>query len=225
MDLYVFRKATTSRAVMAFCDLEGVEVTVRDVDILRGEHHAPPFAALNPNRLVPVLVDDHFVLTEASAILRYLAGKTRSSLYPEALRPRAMVDERVAWFEANFYKDFGFQYVYPQILPNHARGSVDGTRQTVAWGREKSRAWLAVLDQHFLGDGRTFLVGGALTIADLLGVSIVSLGELVGCDFADSPNVARWYRAVTSLPSWERVNGPFAGFAASLRGREYVSLS
>lgn len=225
MDLYVFRPATTSRAVMAFCDLEGVDVTVKDVDLMRGEHHAPPFAELNPNRMVPVLVDGDFVLTEASAILRYLAGKTRSALYPDDLRTRAMIDERIAWFEANFYKDFGFQYVYPQVLPNHARGSEDGTRQTVAWGREKSRAWLAVLDRHFLGDGRTFLVGGALSLADLFGLSIASLGELVGCSFDDYPNVSRWYRAVSALPSWERVNAPFAGFAASLRGREYVGLS
>src|SRR4051812_17055316 len=123
MDLYVFRAATTSRAVLAFCDAANIDVTVKDVDLMKGEQHQPPFATLNPNGLVPVLVDDGFVLTEASAILRYLANKTRSPLYPDDLRARARVDELLAWFEANFYKDFGFQYVYPSVMPHHARGS------------------------------------------------------------------------------------------------------
>jgi glutathione S-transferase len=33
----------------------------------------PPYAALNPNMLVPTLQDEDFILTENSAILKYLA--------------------------------------------------------------------------------------------------------------------------------------------------------
>src|SRR5262245_47828543 len=74
LDLYAFRVATTSRAALPFCEAAGVQVTVNDVDLSRREHHAPAFTALNPSRLVPVLDDDGFVLTQASAILQYLAN-------------------------------------------------------------------------------------------------------------------------------------------------------
>ena len=43
------------------------------VDITTGEHHKEPFVSLNPNRQVPVLVDGEFILSESSAILKFLA--------------------------------------------------------------------------------------------------------------------------------------------------------
>ena len=215
MDLYVFQAATTSRAVLAFCDAASIPVVVKNVDIMKGEHHQAPFTTLNPNRMIPVLDDEGFVLTEASAILRYLANKARSPLYPEDLRVRARVDEAMAWFEANFYRDFGFQFVYPQMFPHHARSSEEATKSTVAWGLEKSKSWLAVLDGHFLARGK-HLAGDALTIADFFGASILSLGELVQFPLDAYPNVARWYASVTAHPSWSRINIAFAGFVSSL---------
>lgn len=224
MQLYVNRCATTSRAVLAFCRAADIAVQVREIDLSRAEHHSPEFVSLNPNRLVPVLVDGDFVLTESSAILRYLAGKIRSPWYPEDARARARVDELLAWFEANFYRDFGFQYVYPQLLPHHRRASEEATRGTVEWGLEKSRAWLAVLEGHFLA-GRVYAAGDALTIADFFGVSILSLGQLVGCDLTRYPNVRRWFLQVTGHPSWVAINGPFDDFAAAVADRNVVRLS
>jgi len=225
MDLYVFRAASTSRAVLAFCEVAGVSVTIKDIDLSRGEQRAPAFGALNPSRLVPVLDDDGFVLTQASAILRYLASKARSPLYPEEARVRARVDEMLAWFEADFAKDYSFQFVYPQILPHHARPSEESTRRTVEWGRDKSRAWLAILDEHFLGSGKQWLVGERLTLADLFGASILSLGEVIGCTFDEFPNVRRWYLNVTAQPSWVKINDPFKGFVLSFENRSFVGLS
>jgi glutathione S-transferase len=225
MDLYVNRAATTSRAVLAFCDAAGIGVDIKDIDIMHGEQHQPPFSKLNPNRLVPVLVDDGFVLTEASAILRYLANKVRSPLYPEDLRARARVDELLAWFEANFYKDFGFQFVYPQFLPHHRRSSEEGTRRTIEWGREKSHAWLSVLDGHYLTAGKPYLLGDAFSIADFFGASIASLGELVGCAFEGYDNVRHWYASVIGHPSFVEINTEFRRFAAALDKRQFVGLA
>jgi len=121
MDLYVDPLGTTSRAVLALCRHDNIGLSVHIISLMKGEHHQPPLADLNPNRLVPVLVDGDFVLTESSAILRYLARIHGSSLYPAEPRRAARVDELMAWFESNFYKDFGYQYVYPQLLPHHRR--------------------------------------------------------------------------------------------------------
>jgi glutathione S-transferase len=224
MKLYLNHVATTSRAVLAFCKAEGLAVAIEEVDLMTGAHHQPPLSELNPNRMVPVLDDDGFVLTEASAILRYLAGKTESRLYPSELRARARVDELIAWFEANFYRDFGFGYVYPQVLPHHARPTDEANRITIEWGRDKARGWLAVLDRHYLEGKERWLVGDQLTIADYFGASILSLGELVGCSFDGYPNVRRWYDSVRGDASWAAVNIAFEGFAASLRGRSVVEL-
>lgn len=225
MKLYANPAATTSRAVLAFCDHDGVDIDMVDVDIMSGEHHQPEFVSLNPNKMIPVLDDDGFILTEASAILRYLAEKVHSELYPSDLQDQARVNEIIAWFEANFYKDFGFQFVYPQLFPHHSRGTDEANRATIEFGRAQACTRLAVLDEHYLAEGRRFLACDRLTIADFFGASILSLGNLVHCSFADYPNVSRWYGAVADLDAWQKVNGPFNGFAASLAEENFVGLS
>jgi glutathione S-transferase len=224
MDLYIDPVATTSRAVLAMCRHEQVDVELRFVSLMKGEHHADTFARLNPNRMVPVLVDDGFVLTESSAILRYLARSRSSALYPAGLQEAARVDEMLAWFESNFYKDFGYQYVYPQLLPHHARGTGDATRATVEWGRKSSHRWLQVLDAHFLAHGQDYLTGRNLSIADFHGVSILSLGELVGCDLGGYPRVEAWNMRMKQLASWRAACEDFEGFVASVRGAQVVAF-
>jgi len=216
MKLYVNHVATTSRAVLAFCEAAGINPEIRSIDLMQGEHHKPPFCDINPNRLVPVLDDDGFILTEASAILRYLASKTSSPLYPVDPKLRARVDELMSWFEANFYRDFGFQFVYPQLFPHHSRGSEAADHATIEWGRKKACDWLSVLNDHYLSQQGGHLVGGRLTIADLLGTSIISLSELVQFPLDDYPNVQHWYDNIRRSDPWSRINTTFQNFADSL---------
>lgn len=223
MELYVDPLATTSRAVLALCRHEGMPMVVRSISLIKGENHRPPLAELNPNRLVPVLVDGDFVLTESSAILRYLARMHGSRLYPAEPRSAARVDELMAWFESNFYKDFGYQYVYPQLMPHHQRPG-EANDATVEWGRAQSKRWLQVLDTHLLRHCDPFLLGAAPSVAEFLGASILSLGELVGCSFAGYPQVRSWYAAVNDLESWRTVNADFSELASSLRGQGFVAL-
>lgn len=58
----------------------------------------PEFKALNPNSLVPVIVDDGFVLWESNAICRYLAAKYgRDDLLPQTPAERAKVEQWMDW--------------------------------------------------------------------------------------------------------------------------------
>jgi len=55
------------------------------------------FLKLNPNAQVPVILDDGFVLWESSVIMRYLADKHRSGLWPVDAKERAVVDQWLTW--------------------------------------------------------------------------------------------------------------------------------
>ncbi len=88
---------------------------------MTGEHTKEPYSAINPSRLVPVLEDGDFRLTESSAILKYLADKIDSPAYPKDLRRRARVNEMMDWLNTGFYRDFGYGLIYPQIFPHHKR--------------------------------------------------------------------------------------------------------
>jgi glutathione S-transferase len=142
MKLYMHPVSTTSRPVVQFITDNDIAVELVPVDILKGEHYADAYCKMNPNRLIPVLEDGDFCLTESASILRYLAEKTGSPAYPKDLKQRARVNELMDWFNSNFYRDWGYGLIYPQIFPNLKRENPVVQEATVAWGKEKSKVWL-----------------------------------------------------------------------------------
>ena len=74
----------------------------------------PEFLAMNPNGLVPVIVDDGFVLWESNAILRYLAEKVGSDLLPSDARERAVVDQWLTWMVSELNPSWA--YIVPAKL-------------------------------------------------------------------------------------------------------------
>lgn len=209
--------STTSRIVVWFARDQGIDLDLRVVDLFTGEHLGERFAALNPNRLVPVLEDGDFRLTESSAILKYLADKTGSPAYPAALKARARVNEAMDWFNANLYRDFGYGLVYPQIFPHHRRPTEALQAGVLAWGAEKTRGWLGILDGHLLGPDKPFLCGSEITLADYFAAPILTMGELIGYDLAPYPNLARWLGRITARPAWREANAAFYGLVESRR--------
>src|SRR5262249_49589919 len=84
--------------VLAVARHLGLDFELCPVDLLNGAHLRPEFAALNPNRKMPVLEDDGFVLWESNAITQYLASKKpESGLLPSDPRKRADVSRWQFW--------------------------------------------------------------------------------------------------------------------------------
>jgi len=217
MKIYYHPASTTSRPLMLFAGESGIEVDFQVVDLFTGEHYKPPYEAVNPNHLVPVLDDGDFRLTESSAILKYLAEKSGSPAYPKDLRERARVNERMDWINTQLCRDLAYGLVYPQIFPLHKRPGDEAQKVTLAWAKERAAGWMKVLDQHLIGAG-DYLCGRQITIADYFAAPFVALAESVGSDLAAFPNVKRWLGRMKSLKSWAKVNEVINGYAASLKG-------
>lgn len=224
MKLYYHPASTTSRMVWLFIAEEAPEVELQLVDLFSGEHLKPEYAAINPSQLVPTLEDGDFRLTESSAILKYLADKKNSPSYPKELRERARVNEMMDWFNSNLYRDIAYGLVYPQTFPTHKRPSEEVHQGTLAWGADRTRHWLKILDERLLGPGKPYICGERLTLADYMGSQVVGVGELIGCDYASYPNVMRWMARMKALRSWKPVHEVFEGFAGSIKGQKFVTL-
>src|SRR5215471_4652930 len=173
MKLYYHPVSTVSRPVVLFAADNGIPLEYQVVDLMKGEHMQEAYGAINPSRLVPVLKDGNFRLTESSAILKYLADKIDSPAYPKDLRPRARVNEMMDWFNTNFYRNWGYGLIYPQLFPDHKRGSDEAQAATIEWGRRHAGRWLAILNDHWIGPQRQSLCGDRITIADYFGAELV----------------------------------------------------
>ena len=216
MKLYYHPASTTSRPLVMFIEDHAIPAELKLVDLFTGEHLGEAYSAINPNKLVPVLEEGDFRLTESSAILKYLADRIDSPAYPKDLRARARVNEMMDWINTQLCRDLAYGTVYPQVCPGHKRPNEQAQQATVAWGQERARAWMKVLDQHWLAGGRPYLCGREITIADYYGASFVHLSEVVGSDLSQYPNVKGWLGRMKSRPSWAKVYAAIEGFAKQL---------
>ncbi len=225
MKLHFHPVSTSSRPVVLLCMEANIAIDMSVVDLMTGAHMKKEYLDLNPSGQVPVLEDGDFVLTESSAILKYLAEKVDSPTYPKDLKTRARINERMDWFNTGFGREFAYHMIYPQLFPHHARKHETAQLQTVEWGRDKcEQQWFKVLDQSIIGKNK-FVCGDAITIADYFGAEMVASGDLVGVSLKKFPNVERWMNTMRALPSWKKVNEATDGFAASLKGKSFVSIS
>lgn len=206
MRVYYHPVSTTSRMIMLFAAEAGLDIDFKVVDLFTGEHMREPYTRINPNKLVPVLEDGDFRLTESSAILKYLAEKTGSPAYPKDLKQRARVNEVMDWLNSNIYRDWAYGLVYPQIFPAHKRPSDELQKGTLTWAKERAQGWLKILDQHIIGPKNKYLCGDQITLADYFGAPMLTLGEAINCDFSPYPNIQRWLKTMKALKSWATVN-------------------
>ena len=181
----------------------------------------PPYTAINPNSLVPMLEDGDFRLTESSAILKYLADKVGSPAYPKDLKQRAKVNEMMDWLNTNFYRDWGYGLCYPQIFPHQKRRSDEAQAATLEM-RQGERQALAEDPQRPLdrAEQTTICAATRSPSPTISARRLVTLGEVIGVDFSPYPNVKRWLDNMKKLPSWAKVNEVFDGLRRFGEGAE-----
>jgi len=224
MKLYYHPVSTTSRPVALFVMENNLPVELQVVDLMKGEHMQPPYAQVNPGKLVPVLEDGDFRLTESSAILKYLAEKSGSSAYPKDLKARARVNERMDWINTQLCRDLAYGLVYPQIFPHHKRPSDELQKGQLAWAKERAQGWMKVLDESLIGPKQKYLCGEEITIADYFASSFVSLAEFIRADFSPYPNLKRWYERMKGLKQWNKAHEVFYGFAGSMKDARFEAV-
>jgi len=224
MKLYMHPVSMTSRPVRLFMAEKGLKADEEVIDLMTGAHFQEPYASLNPNKLVPMLDDDGFKLTESSAILKYLAEKFDLPEYPKDLKQRARVNEVMDWINTNFYREWAYNLCYPQLFPHMKRPNEEVQKATLEWGKERAKGWLQILNDHWIGPKNQYLCGNQITIADYLGAAFVTLGEIVRCDFSPYPNVQRWLGNMKKLKTWPKVNEVFEGYKASVKDQAFAAL-
>lgn len=72
MKLYNFFRSGTSHRLRIALNLKGIDYEYVPVDLRTDEHLGAAFKAINPQQLVPVLVDGELTLTQSPAIIEWL---------------------------------------------------------------------------------------------------------------------------------------------------------
>lgn len=114
MSLKVLGKASSInvRKVLWTCAELGLDYEREDWGSGFAATDTPEFMALNPNAMVPVLIDADFVLWESNSICRYLAAREqRFDLLPAQPRERAVVEQWMDWQAGEFNNAWRYAFM------------------------------------------------------------------------------------------------------------------
>nr|WP_047168957.1 glutathione S-transferase [Sphingomonas sp. Y57] len=152
------------------------------------------YLAMNPNRLIPTIEDDGFVLWESNAILRYLAASYAPALWPVDPRARALADRWMDW-------QFGYAEAQRDAFIQIVRTApADRDTAKIEAAARRSGEMMAILDAALAE--RPWLSGDSFGIGDIpMGVYVHSWYALA-IDRPERPHVADWYARLQQRPGY-----------------------
>ena len=203
LQLYSFPTPNGVKVSIALEEL-GLPYEPHKVDIMKNETWGPEFLSLNPNGKIPAILDPNgpsgkpIALFESGAILLYLADKT-GELMPEDPRLRY---ETIQWV---FFQMAAIGPMFGQLGFFHKfAGKEIADKRPLTRYVDESKRLLGVLERRL--EGRTWIMGDELTIADIAHVGWVSnligfygAGELVGIEAF--PGVLAWLARIEARPA------------------------
>ena len=158
------------------------------------------FVALNPNAMVPVIVDGDVVLWESNTICRYLAGKAgREDLLPRDPLARARVEQWMDWQVGDLNN--AWRYAFMSLVrrsPAHQDAQAVAA-SAAAWNRH-----MAILEGQLERTG-AFVAGPAFTLADIV----------------NGLSVNRWFMTPIERPALPRVQAYYDRLAEHAGFRQH----
>ena len=177
---------------LTFADMEWEPVFV---DFFNGETRTDAFREINEMGEVPVLVDGPVTLTQSGVILDYISSKT-GKLGGRSAAERRDVLRWLFWDNHRLSGVIGPRRFIANFLAEEKR-----PEGAIPFLQGRLKAAYKVLNDHL--DGRDWIVGDGVTIADLSCCGYLYYPEPFGFDRADWPHIDAWLDRIAALPGWK----------------------
>lgn len=152
------------------------------------------YLAMNPNGKVPTFIDGDLVIWESNTILRYIARKSKSDLYPADFGDRSQVERWMDWLLASL------NGAYVAIFKATKAGDDVPAAAVTEMG-----AALKVLEAH-LADN-PYLAGENFSLADIALGPIVHRCLGFPVDRPSTPNVSAWHKRISDRAAFQKATG------------------
>ena len=199
LTLYGNEFSVRSNKVRFVANALGLAYEYRRIDLRRGEGRTESYLKLHPAGKVPVLQDDDFVLFESNAIIKYLAAKASSDLYPQELSRRLLVDQWIDFVSfhvaAAVDKVFVNQVAY-EIF--HLEKDERSLKEGLAWLQRFLPIVEAQLQKH------PFLAGPELSLADFVLLAALDLAEVSSFSLEPYPKLKTCYEQLQAEDFYQK---------------------
>jgi len=203
MKLYGYWRSSSSWRVRIALEVKGVPFVYQPVNLLRGEQNGAAYRGINPRGEVPALevevggVVHH--LAQSVAIIEYLDER-----FPEpALLPRDAIARAVTRQIVEIVNS-GIQPLHNNWLLGIVRDELHADEK--AWARRHLERGLAALEALARQASGRFMVGDAVTMADVCLVPQLYAARRFGADLSQAPTLTRVEAACSALPPFQRAH-------------------
>ncbi len=191
MELYTYFRSSAAYRVRIALNLKGLKADYRYVHLVKdgGQQHKPEYLALNPQGLVPALVDHGQVLTQSLAIIEYLEEThLQPPLLPKDAPGRARVRALAQVVACDIHPLNNSRLLKYLERELHADEAARNT-----WYRYWVVEGFTALEKLLAGNSRTgkFCHGDQPTLADICLVPQVFNAKRFETDLAPFPTIRR----------------------------------
>jgi glutathione S-transferase len=187
LKIYGADLSTPSCKVRFVANYLGLIYEYRRVDLAKRENRSEAHVRLHPAGKVPVIEDEGFILFESNAIIRYLAEKAGSALYPTDTKQRAVVNQWMDFVSQHVATALG-QVVFNRVFAPFLKMEVN--ERSLSEGLEFLKRFLPVVETRL--QGNRYMAGRDLTLADFVLLSALDSAEVAGVDLAPYPSIVKW---------------------------------
>ncbi len=202
MQLYTFFRSSAAFRVRIALNIKGLAYEPTAISLPKGAHRQDDYGAINPQRLVPALIDDGRLLTQSLAIIEYLEEKyPLPPLLPKGLLERARVRSLSLLIACEIHPLNNLR-----VLQHLKRGLGQGEEGINTWYRHWIAEGLAKFEADLTqmpGTG-TFCHGDAPTMADCCLVPQIFNAQRYECDLSAFPATMRVFDACMRLEAFDK---------------------
>ena len=195
MKLYCFGESGNAYKVALALSLADQDWEPVFVDFFNGATRTPEFRAVNVMGEVPVLVDGETTLTQSGVMLDYISSKS-GKLGGRSAAERREVLRWLFWDNHKLSTQVGAARYQMNFIPEAKRQA-----EVISFLQTRLKSAYTVLNAHL--DRRKWIVGEAVTIADLSCCGYLYYPEPFGFDRRDWPHIDAWLTRIAALPGWK----------------------
>lgn len=187
------------RKVLWTCEEAGLEYQQEDYGSGFASTQTDAFRAMNPNEMVPVLIDGDFVLWESNSICRYLARIAgRTDLLPVDAQACAHVEHWMDWQATEFNN--AWRYVFPALV---RKNPAYNDQQSIEAGIKEWNHCIGIVDQQ-LEKTQGWVAGDNFSLADIvLGLS-VNRWKMTPFEHPQFPALEAWFARLNQREAFLR---------------------
>ncbi|PYC49143.1 glutathione S-transferase [Litorivita pollutaquae] len=195
IELHCFGESGHSYKAALTLELSGLEWKPVFLDFFHGANRSDEYRAMNVMAEAPVMVDGDVTLSQSGVIQHYIVEKT-GKMGGKTKEEEREILRWILWDNHKLSSQAGMQRFLMNFLPEEKRPA-----EVIAFNAGRLKAALQTLNTAL--EGRAWLVGDDVTIADLTCCGYLYYPEPFGFDRADYPNIDAWLTRMSDLPNWQ----------------------